>query len=92
MSDQLLLTAETGREEGTRSSRRLRREGRIHLDRGRQLGNLLSRGALVIGHGRWAARLIDARSALIRPGQFDQTGLGPQVIAADGDIVDLPRR
>jgi large subunit ribosomal protein L25 len=29
MSDQLLLTAETGREEGTRSSRRLRREGRI---------------------------------------------------------------
>ena len=29
MSDQLLLSAETGREEGTRSSRRLRREGRI---------------------------------------------------------------
>jgi len=29
MSDQLLLTAETGREEGTRSSRRLRREGRV---------------------------------------------------------------
>jgi len=29
MSDQLLLAAETGREEGTRSSRRLRREGRV---------------------------------------------------------------
>ena len=29
MSDQLLLSAETGREEGTRSSRRLRREGRV---------------------------------------------------------------
>lgn len=29
MSDQLLLPAETGREEGTRSSRRLRREGRV---------------------------------------------------------------
>jgi large subunit ribosomal protein L25 len=29
MSDQLLLAAETGREEGTRSSRRLRRDGRI---------------------------------------------------------------
>jgi large subunit ribosomal protein L25 len=29
MSDQLLLTAETGRDEGTRSSRRLRREGRV---------------------------------------------------------------
>ena len=29
MSDQLLLTAETGRDEGTRSSRRLRRDGRV---------------------------------------------------------------
>ena len=29
MSDQLLLTAETGRDEGTRPSRRLRRDGRI---------------------------------------------------------------
>ena len=29
MSDQLLLSAETGREEGTRASRRLRREGRV---------------------------------------------------------------
>lgn len=29
MSDQLLLAAETGREEGTRSSRRLRRAGRV---------------------------------------------------------------
>jgi large subunit ribosomal protein L25 len=29
MSDQLLLNAETGREEGSRSSRRLRREGRV---------------------------------------------------------------
>lgn len=29
MPDQLLLTAETGRDEGTRSSRRLRREGRV---------------------------------------------------------------
>ena len=29
MSDQLLLTAETGRDEGTRASRRLRREGRV---------------------------------------------------------------
>lgn len=29
MSDQLLLNAETGRAEGTRSSRRLRREGRV---------------------------------------------------------------
>lgn len=29
MSDQLLLTAETGRDEGTRPSRRLRREGRV---------------------------------------------------------------
>lgn len=29
MSDQLLLSAETGRAEGTRSSRRLRREGRV---------------------------------------------------------------
>lgn len=29
MSDQLLLAAETGRDEGTRSSRRLRRDGRV---------------------------------------------------------------
>ena len=29
MPDQLLLSAETGRVEGTRSSRRLRREGRV---------------------------------------------------------------
>lgn len=29
MSDQLLLSAEVGREEGTRASRRLRREGRV---------------------------------------------------------------
>jgi large subunit ribosomal protein L25 len=29
MSDQLLLSAETGREEGTRASRRLRRDGRV---------------------------------------------------------------
>ena len=29
MSDQLLLSAETGRDGGTRSSRRLRREGRV---------------------------------------------------------------
>ena len=33
MSDQLLLNATRGRPQGTRASRRLRREGRIPRDR-----------------------------------------------------------